>query len=119
MRELIKKDENVALFAISIDKASESNQLIERIEKDGKGKINYPLLSDPNHKTIDDYGLFDTRYIGRGSEGVPQTAIYILDKNRKILWANVSPNFRTRPSVETLRMNIDEFKKMSESEKKK
>ncbi len=113
---MIKEDEDIALFAISVDDTDKSNQLIKRIEKDGKGKTNYLLLSDPDNKTINDYGLFDTRYVGRGFEGIPQTAIYILDKNRKILWANVSKDYRNRPSIETLRTKIDKFKKSEKSE---
>jgi alkyl hydroperoxide reductase subunit AhpC len=111
LRNLIKEDEkDVVLLAISVDPKENAEKMITRIEKDGKGKINFPLLSDPMHKTIDDYGLFDTRYEGQGVEGIPQPAIYILDKNRKILWANVDPNYRTRPSVETLQMKIESIK---------
>jgi alkyl hydroperoxide reductase subunit AhpC len=110
-------DENVALFAISIDDAEKSKMMMQKVAKDGKGEIKYPLLSDPMHKTIDDYGLLDTRYIGKGVEGIPQTAIYILDKNRKIVWVNVSPDYSNRPNMETLRMEIDKFKKKSEMNK--
>ncbi len=98
-------------MAISVDTKDKAEKMITRIEKDGKGKINFPLLSDPMNKTINDYGLFDERYVGRGSEGIPKPAIFILDKNRKILWANVDPNYRKRPTVESLRMEIDSIKK--------
>ncbi len=91
---------------------------MQKVAKDGKGEIKYPLLSDPLHKTIDDYGLLDTRYIGKGVEGIPQTAIYILDKNRKIIWANVSPDYADRPSMATLRTELDKFRKKSEMRKK-
>lgn len=92
--------------------------MIAKIEKDGNGKVNYPLLSDPGHKTIDEYGLLDERYIGRRIEGVPQTAIYILDKERKIVWANVSQDYSSRPSIQTLRTEIDKFKAMNSSKEK-
>lgn len=111
LRSLLETDENVALFAISIDDSEKSKVMMQKVAKDGKGEIKYPLLSDPMHKTIDDYGLFDTRYVGKGVEGIPQTAVYILDKNRKIVWANISPDYVNRPSVETLRVEIDKFKK--------
>ncbi|MDQ3632892.1 MAG: peroxiredoxin family protein [Acidobacteriota bacterium] len=114
---MLEIDENVALFAISIDDAEKSKMMMQKVAKDGKGEIKYPLLSDPMHKTIDDYGLLDTRYIGKGVEGIPQTAIYILDKNRKIVWVNVSPDYSNRPNMETLRMEIDKFKKKSEMNK--
>lgn len=117
LRKLLEVDENIALFAISVDTAEKSKIMMQKVAKDGKGEIMFPLLSDPNHETIDNYGLFDTRYMGRGEEGIPQTAIYILDKERKIIWANVSPDYRNRPTIETLRMEINKFKKMSDENK--
>ena len=112
----MEEDEKVALFAISIDTPDKSNIMTERVAKDGKGEIKFPILSDPMHKTIDDYGLLDTRYIGRGIEGVPQTAIYILGEDRKIVWANVSEDYVNRPTVADLRTEINKLKKMSGKE---
>lgn len=115
---MLETDENAALLAISMDDAEKSKVMMQKVAKDGKGEIKYPLLSDPMHKTIDDYGLLDTRYMGKGVEGIPQTAIYILDKNRKIMWANVSLDYANRPSMETLRTELDKMKKKSKMDKK-
>jgi peroxiredoxin len=117
LRNLLETDEDVALFAISIDDAEKSKVLMQKVAKDGKGEIKFPLLSDPMHKTIDEYGLLDMRYMGKGVEGIPQTAVYILDKDRKIVWANVSPDYSNRPSIETLRAELDKFKKKAEMKK--
>jgi len=106
----LKEGDDVALLAISVDGADKSNELVNKIESDGEGRIEYALLSDPGNMTINDYGLFDNRYVGQRAEGVPQTASFILDKERKILWANVESNYRMRPSVETLRQEIDKAK---------
>ncbi len=98
------------LYAISVDRAEKSKELIEKIAKDGKGEINFPFLSDPNHKTIDAYGLFDTRYVGQSIEGIPQPAVYILDKNRKILWTKVEPDYTKRPTNAEIRAVLDKLK---------
>lgn len=111
MRSLLKKDEKISLYAISVDDAEKSTQLAAKIAKDGKGEVNFPLLSDPGHKTIDAYGLFDTAYIGQGIEGIPHPAIYILDKNRKILWAKVESDYRKRPTNEEIRAELDKLNK--------
>ena len=81
-----------------------------KIAKDGKGEVNFPILSDPNHKTIDAYGLFDPAYIGQDFEGIPHPAIYILDKNRKIVWAKVEPDYRKRPTNEEIRTELNKLK---------
>jgi peroxiredoxin len=99
------------LYAISVDNAEKSKNLAEKIAKDGKGEVKFPLLSDPNHQTIDAYGLFDPAYVGKGVEGIPHPAIYILDKNRKIVWARIESDYRKRPSNEEIRAELDKLKK--------
>ena len=79
---------------------------MEKIAKDGKGAINFPILSDPNHQTIDAYGLFDPTYIGKGVEGIPHPSIYILDKKRKVVWAKIEPDYRKRPTNEEIRAEL-------------
>ena len=44
-----------------------------------KQKIEFPLLSDPDHKTIADYGLLNKEAKGK-AEGVPYPGTMILDK---------------------------------------
>ena len=81
-----------------------------KIAKDGKGEVNFPLLSDPEHKTIDAYGLFDPAYVGQDFEGIPHPAIYILDKKRKIVWAKVESDYRKRPTNEDIRTELNKLK---------
>jgi peroxiredoxin len=109
LRSLLKKDEAVALFAVSVDPAEKSKNLAAKIAKDGKGEIDFPLLSDAGHKTIDAYGLFDTGYIGQDVEGIPHPAVYILDKNRKIVWARVESNYKKRPTNADIRAELDKL----------
>jgi hypothetical protein len=54
--------------------------------------------------------LFDTDYIGQGTEGIPHPAIYILDKNRKIVWAKIESDYKKRPTNTDLRAELDKLK---------
>lgn len=110
LRSLLKPDEDIALFAVSVDTAEKSKGLAAKIAKDGKGEVNFPLLSDPEHKTIDAYGLFDTAYVGESVEGIPHPAIYILDKNRKIVWAKVEADYKIRPTNADIRSELGKLK---------
>jgi peroxiredoxin len=109
LRGLLKSEET-ALFAVSVDTPVKSAELIKKIEKDGKGAVNFLLLSDPDHKTIDAYGLFDPAYAGRGAEGIPHPAVFVLDKTRKIVWAKVESDYRKRPTNEEIRAALDKLK---------
>lgn len=110
LRSLLKPNEKVLLYTISVDPAEKSIGLSQKIAKDGKGEINFPFLSDPGHKTIDAYGLFDPAYIGKGIEGIPHPAVYILDKKRKVVWAKVESDYKNRPTNEEIRTQLDKLK---------
>jgi len=57
LRTLLRKGENVQLYAISIDPPEVSKTFAEKIAADGKGPLDFPILSEPGHKIIDAYGL--------------------------------------------------------------
>lgn len=110
LRALLKADENVALFAISVDAAEKSRDLMKKIAKDGKGDVKFSLLSDPGHKTIDAYGLFDPAYAGQDVEGIPHPAVYVLDKNLKAVWAKIESDYKNRPTNAEIRAALDKLK---------
>lgn len=102
--------DKVKVYAISVDDAEKNKGVMEKIAKDGKGSLPFPILSDTGHKTIDAYGLFDPAYIGKGIEGIPHPAIYILDKKRKVLFAKIEPDYKKRPTNAELRVELDKLK---------
>lgn len=101
------------MLAISVDDAEKGKMLKRNIAKDGKGEVKFPLLSDPGHKTIDAYGLMDEQYVGEENEGIPKPAIFILDENRKVLWAKIESNYRERPTIAEIRSALDKLKASS------
>lgn len=110
LRTLLKKDENVRLFAISVDPPDVSKELATKLATDGRGEINFPLLSDPDHKTIDAYGLHDAAYDGQKFAGIPHPAVYVIDKNGIIAWAKVESDYRERPTNAEIRAALDSLK---------
>ena len=110
LRTLLKKGEEVKLYAISIDPPDVSKSLAEKIASDGRGAISFPLLSDKDHRVIDAYGLHDPAYDGRESDGIPKAAVYVIDKNGIVRWSKVENNYRERPTNETIRAALDSLK---------
>lgn len=111
LRSLLKENETTQLYAVSIDPAEKSQTLIQKIEKDGKGKMNYRLLSDPNAKTIDAYGLRDARYKNEKVDGIPLPTVYVIGADRKIMWSKIEPDYKFRPTNEEIRAELDKSKK--------
>ena len=110
LRGLIKDGEKTRLYAVSIDSADKSNGLIKKIEKDGKGKINFAFLSDPQAKTIDAFGLRDPRYKDEAVNGIPYPTVYVVGSNRKIVWTKLEKDYKNRPTNAEIRAEIDKLK---------
>ena len=110
LRTLLNPGEKVTLLAISIDHAATSKAFAEKIAKDGKGVIAFPILSDPIHRTIDAYGVYDPTYAGQKFDGIPHPAVFILDRNRKIVWAKVEADYRKRPANAEIRAELEKLK---------
>ena len=106
----MKKNENLKLFAISVDPPDVSKSFVDKIASDGKGAINFPLLSDPEHKTIDAYGLRDPAYNGQKVYGIPHPAVYVIDKLGKVAWARIESDYKQRATNEEIRAALDRLK---------
>ena len=110
LRTLLKKDENVKLYAISVDPPEVSKEFASKLAADGKGEINFPLLSDSDHRTIDAYGLHDPAYDGGKFAGIPHAAVYVIDKKGIVTWAKVESNYRERPTNDEIRAALNAIK---------
>ncbi len=107
---LLKQNENVKLLAISVDPADVSKNFADKISSDGKGAINFPILSDPEHKVIDAYGLRDPAYEGQKVYGIPHPAVYVIDKQGKVAWARIESDYKQRPTNEEIRAALASLK---------
>lgn len=110
LRTLLDKDEKTKLYVISVDPADKQKVTMEKIAKDGKGEINFPLLSDPDHKTIDAYGVYDPTYAGQRFDGIPHPVVIVLDKNRKVTFVKVEMDYKVRPSNQDIRAELAKLK---------
>jgi peroxiredoxin len=107
LRTLLKPDEPVTLWAISVDSAADSRYFSDTIAKDGKGGLSFPLLSDAGHRVIDAYGLQDPRYLKQTSEGIPYPTTYVIDKNGNVAWMRLDHDTTQRPSNGQIRAALD------------
>jgi peroxiredoxin len=87
-----------------------NKKFAEKIAADGKGKLSFPLLSDPNHKVIDGYGLRDPAYKEEKVYGIPHPAVYIINKDGKVTWAKIESDYRKRPTNDELRAALNTLK---------
>lgn len=106
----MKGDEQVNVYAISVDSPAESKQFAEKISADGKGNISYPILSDPGHRVIDAFGIRDSDYNGQKFEGIPHPSVYVIDKDGRVAWARVEKDYKERPINDEVRAALKNLK---------
>ncbi|PYS37952.1 MAG: hypothetical protein DMF71_17620 [Acidobacteria bacterium] len=110
LRTFLKHGENVKLFAISVDPPDVSKNFADKIASDGKGALSFPILSDPEHKVIDAYGLRDPAYEGQKVYGIPHPAVYVIDTQGKVAWARIESDYKQRPTNEEIRAALESLK---------
>lgn len=107
LRSLKKDGEPLDLYGISVDPVAKSAVLADRIGRDGKGALGYRLLSDPDHRTIDAYGLHDERYDGSEYAGIPRATVVVVDATNHVTWVRISEDYKLRPTLAEIRAAID------------
>jgi peroxiredoxin len=75
--------------------------------KDNPG-FNFPLLSDPDHKVIDRYGLLNDQ----ARRPMPHPATLVIDRQGVIRWRFIEVDYKIRPSNDDV---LREVKKVEET----
>ena len=104
------KQDGFTIVAISPDPIERLKETKAKIAADKKGEVPFALLSDPGSKTVNAFGVYDPTYAGQEVDGIPRAAVFILDKDRKVVWANVSMDYKKRPTLDEIKAEIAKLK---------
>lgn len=80
----------VRIVAVSVDSPQHSRQAVDRLG------LTFPLLSDTEHKTIQDFGLVHHAG-GPGGEDIAIPAQFLIDRDGRILWRRIAGRIQDRP----------------------
>ena len=69
------------LLAISVDKPAQAKEAIEKVKRQRNIEIEFPLLGDPEMKTIEAYNARDP-----GNPRIARPMTYIIDESGVIRW---------------------------------
>jgi len=76
------------VVAISVDAPDDSRAIVESYG------LGFPVLSDPDLIAIDAFGV---RHEGGGLDGdVARPAVFILDRDGRVVWRDLTENWRVR-----------------------
>jgi peroxiredoxin len=82
------------VLAVSVDTPDQSREIAEAYG------IEFRLLSDPELRVIDRFGV---RHAGGGLDGdIARPAVFILDREGRVVWRDLTENWRVRVRPEAL-----------------
>lgn len=83
------------MMAVCVDPPEKSREVVT------KRKLNFPILSDADGKTLDAYGL---RHVGMGpgKSDVAMPAMVLVGRDGSILWRRKSVRVQDRPAPEDI-----------------
>ncbi|MFQ5815073.1 MAG: peroxiredoxin family protein [Candidatus Hydrothermarchaeaceae archaeon] len=84
------EEQDAELVPVSTDGIEKEESFAEEI------CVNYPLYSDPDHKAIERYGVFDAEH------NIARPAVFIIDKEGRIRYKHVSKDHTDRPMNTTI-----------------
>ncbi|MBL8204221.1 MAG: peroxiredoxin family protein [Blastocatellia bacterium] len=97
----------VEILAVSVDPHDKAQNMRDKLAD--KAGQDFPLLSDPDHRVIDRYGLLNEK----SKRPVPHPATYVIDRHGKVRWKFIEVDYKVRPS------NDDVLKEVLKVEKAK
>ncbi len=87
-----------------------SRSFIEKIESTEGGPVEFPLLSDADHATIDRWAVRDPAYTGTENDGLPRPAIFVLDREGIVRWSRIETDYKQRPELNEIQAALDAVK---------
>jgi peroxiredoxin len=97
--------DRVEILAVSVDAHDKALLLREKLQ-DQPG-FNFPLLSDPDHRVIDRYGLLNAQ----ARRPMPHPTTLVVDRQGIVRWRFTEVDYKVRPS------NADILKEVAKLEK--
>lgn len=97
---MLSEDEKsrTEILAVSVDAKGDLQRMVDRLSKEDGKVPDFPLLSDPGHRVIDRYGLFNPN----DRRNIPHPGTYVIDQEGVVRWKFIEVDYKTRPSNEVI-----------------
>lgn len=81
------------ILAVAVDSRELLQKMVDRITKTDGRRPDYTFLSDPGHRVIDRYGLWNPK-----GSGWPHPTVYVIDRSGTVRWKFTEVNYKIRPT---------------------
>ena len=70
--------------------------MIDRVARSDGRRLDYTLLSDPDHAVIDRYGLLNRQ--DPRARPIPHPTVFVIDRDGIVRWKFIEINYKIRPT---------------------
>ena len=95
-----EQEQTTRIIALSVDTPEDLQRMVDRISAEDGLVPGFPFLTDPDHRVIDRYGLFNPDD-PRGRQ-IAHPATYVIDREGVVRWKFVEVDYRVRPGNEEI-----------------
>ena len=81
------------ILALSVDSRPDLQKMVDRITQTDGRRPDYTFLSDPGHRVINRYGLWNP-----AGKGWPHPTTYVIDRQGRVSWKLTEVNYKIRPT---------------------
>lgn len=92
-----RQRQETEIIAVSTDDREKIQLMLDRVATEYGSPPEYTFLSDPGHRVIDRYGLFNP-----DGKGWPHPTVYIIDQQGLVHWKFTEVNYKIRPTNEMI-----------------
>jgi peroxiredoxin len=85
------------ILAVAIDSKADLQRMADKISRDDGKPPEFIFLSDPGHRVIDRYGLWNP-----AGRGWPHPTTLVIDRLGIVRWKFVEVDYKIRPSNEQI-----------------
>lgn len=102
LRALLPDDlsDETEIVTVSVDDHEGMQLMIDRVAADDGVAPDFIMLSDPDHRVIDRYGLFNPD--APPNRPLPHPATFVIDKDGVVRYRFVEVDYRVRPTNEDI-----------------
>ena len=102
LRALLPDDlsDETEIVTVSVDDHEGMQLMIDRVAADDGVAPDFIMLSDPDHRVIDRYGLFNPD--APPNRPLPHPATFVIDKDGIVRYRFVEVDYRVRPTNEDI-----------------
>jgi peroxiredoxin len=86
------------IVAVAIDAKPDLQKMVDRITQTDGRRPDLIFLSDPGHRVIDRYGLWNP-----AGRGWPHPTVYVIDRQGVVRWKFTEINYKIRPTNDMIR----------------